>query len=158
MLSTQQRVEEFGVGGTDVCLPTTIKWQYHGAPLHSIGRAEEFKKSSTWIPDSKPKEFGVGGTDVCFPTTIKWQHRCAPLNSDGRVEEFKKNSTWSTNLGLRHVYLPVCGRKSQMTSSRHITVCLLAKDLMKLLYICTCVFFDLRFFRVRVSLRMWQEM
>jgi len=50
------------------------------------------------------------------------------------------SSTWSTTLGLRHVYLPVCGRKSQVTSSRHIVVCLLAKNLMKLLYICTCVF------------------
>jgi len=27
-----------------------------------------------------------------------------------------------------------------VTSSRHISVCLLAKDLMKLSYICTCVF------------------
>jgi len=27
-----------------------------------------------------------------------------------------------------------------VTSSRHIVVCLLAKNLMKLLYICTCVF------------------
>ena len=35
---------------------------------------------------------------------------------------------------------PICGRKSQVTSSSHIAVCLLAKDLMKLLYICTCVF------------------
>jgi len=47
MLNTRQQVEEFGVGGTDVCLPTTIKWQHCGAPLHSDGRAEEFKKSST---------------------------------------------------------------------------------------------------------------
>jgi len=47
MLKTRQRAEEFGVGGTDVCLPTTIKWQHRGAPLHSDGRAEEFKKSST---------------------------------------------------------------------------------------------------------------
>ena len=52
----------------------------------------------------------------------------------------KKSSTWSTTLGLRHVYLPICGRKSQVTSSRHIVVCLLAKNHMKLLYICTCVF------------------
>ena len=29
---------------------------------------------------------------------------------------------------------------SQLTSSRHIAVCLLAKNLIKLLYICTCVF------------------
>jgi len=29
-----------------VCLPTTIKWQHRGAPIHSDGRAEEFKKSS----------------------------------------------------------------------------------------------------------------
>jgi len=65
--------------------------------------------------------------------------------------EFKKSSTWSTTLGLRHVYLPVCGWKSQVTSSRHVVVCLLAKNLMKLLYICTCVFFDLWYFRVRVS-------
>jgi len=43
----RQRAEEFGVGGTDVCLPTTIKWQHCGAPLHSDGRVEEFKKSST---------------------------------------------------------------------------------------------------------------
>jgi len=28
-----------------------------------------------------------------------------------------------------------------VTSSKHIAVCLLAKDLMMLLYICTCVFF-----------------
>jgi len=44
-MNTQQRAEEFGVGGTDVCLPTTIKWQHHCAPLHCDGRAEEFKKS-----------------------------------------------------------------------------------------------------------------
>jgi len=37
-------------------------------------------------------------------------------------------------------FLHVCGRKSQVTSSSHIAVCLLAKDLMKLLYICACVF------------------
>ena len=54
-------------------------------------------------------------------------------------------------------FLPVCGRKSQVTSSRHIAVCLVAKALMKLLYICTCVFFDLWYFRIRASLRMWQE-
>ena len=87
----------------------------------------------------RAEEFGVGGTDVCLPTTIKCQHHGAPLHSDRRAEEFKKSSTWSTTLGLRPVYLPVCGRKSQVTS-RHIAVCLLAKDLMKLLYICTCVF------------------
>jgi len=46
-MNTRQRVEEFGVGGTDVRLPTTLKWQHRGAPLHSDGRAEEFKKSST---------------------------------------------------------------------------------------------------------------
>jgi len=56
------------------------------------------------------------------------------------AKEFKKSSTRSTTLGLRHAYLPVCGRKSQLTSSRHIVVCLLAKTLIKLLYICTCVF------------------
>ena len=61
--------------------------------------------------------------------------------SEGVQEEieFKKSSRWSTTLGLRHVYLPVCGRKSQLTSSRHIVVCILAKNLI-LLYICTCVF------------------
>ena len=37
-------------------------------------------------------------------------------------------------------FLPVCGRKSQVTLSRHIAVCLLAKDLIKSLYICTCAF------------------
>ena len=79
--------------------------------------------------------------------------------SEGVQEEleFKKNSTWSTTLGLWHVCLPVCGRKSQASSSRHIVVCLLAKNLMKLSYICTCVFFDIWYFRVRVSLRMRQE-
>ena len=90
----------------------------------------------------RAEEFRVGGTDVCLPTTIKWQHRCAPLHSDGRAEEFKKSSTRSTTLGLRHVFfLPVCGWKSPVTSSRHIVVCLFAKNFMKLLlYICTCVF------------------
>jgi len=38
------------------------------------------------------------------------------------------------------VFKPVCEQKSQVTSSRHIAVCLLAKDLMKLLCMCTCVF------------------
>ena len=75
---------------------------------------------------------------------------------------------WSTTLGLRHVYTErrkisrsegvqqelntihypraaACiftrlRANSQVTSSRHIVVCLLAKNLMKLLYICTCVF------------------
>ena len=63
--------------------------------------------------------------------------------TSGRVQEeleFKNSSTWSTTLGLQHVYLPVCGRKNWVTSTRHIAVCLLAKDLMKLLNICTCVF------------------
>jgi len=71
--------------------------------------------------------------------------RCAITfrRKSGRVHEeleFKKSSTWSTILGLRHVYLLVCGRKSQVTSSRHIVVCLFAKDLVKLVHICTCVF------------------
>ena len=88
----------------------------------------------------RAEEFGVGVTDVCLPTTIKWQHRSAPLHSDGKAEEFKKSSTGSTTLGLRHFYLPICGRKSQVTSSRHIAMCLLAKDLVKLSNICTCVF------------------
>jgi len=118
------------------------------------GRVQEELNMNT---QQRAEEFGVGGTQVCLPTTIQWQHHGAPLYSDRRAEEFKKSSTWSTTLGLRHVYLPVCGRKSQVTSSRHIAVCLLAKDLMKLLYICTCVFFYLWYFRVRVSLRMWQE-
>jgi len=46
-MNTRQRAEEFGVGGTDVCVLPTIKWQHCGVPLHSDGRAEEFKKSST---------------------------------------------------------------------------------------------------------------
>jgi len=92
MLSTRQQAEEFGVGGTDVCLSTTIKWQHRGAPLHSDGRAEEFKKFNM-NTRQRAEEFEVGGTDVCLPTTIKWQHRGAPLHSDGRVEEFKKSST-----------------------------------------------------------------
>ena len=74
MLSTRQRAEEFGVGGTDVCLPTTIKWQHRGAPLHSDGRAEEFKKLNM-NTRQRVEEFGAGGADVCLPTTIKWQHR-----------------------------------------------------------------------------------
>ena len=92
MLSTRQRAEEFGVGGIDVCLPTTIKWHHRGAPLHSDGRAEEFKELNM-NTRQRVEEFGVGGADVCLPTTIKWQHRGAPLHSDGRAEEFKKSST-----------------------------------------------------------------
>jgi len=53
--------------------------------------------------------------------------------------EFKKSSTWSTTLGLQHVYFPVCRRKCPVTSSRNIAMCLHAKDLMKLLYLCACV-------------------
>jgi len=118
------------------------------------GRVQEELNMNT---RQQAEEFGVGGTDACLPTTIKWQHCGAPLHSDGRAEEFKKSSTWSNTQGLRHVYLPVCGRKSQVTSSRHIAVCLLAKDFMKLLHICTCIFFFQWYFRVRVSLRMWPE-
>jgi len=57
-----------------------------------------------------------------------------------KIQDTEKPRVDHVELGLRHVYLPVCGRKSQVTSSRHIVVCLLAKNLMKLLYICTCVF------------------
>jgi len=66
---------------------------------------------------------------------------CLP-RSEGVLEEleFKKSSTWSTTLGLRHVYVPVCGRKSQVTSSRHIVVCLFAKTLWNY-YIFAGVFF-----------------
>jgi len=94
-----------------------------------------------------------------WSTTLGLRHVYI-LKSEGAQDEleFKKSSTWSTTLGPRHVYLPICGRKSQVTSSRHIVEHLLAKkNLMKLLYVCTCVFFDLWYFRVRVSLRMWQE-
>jgi len=69
------------------------------------------------------------------------------LRSEGVQEEleFKKSSTWSTTLGLLHVYLPVCGRKSQVTSSRHIVVCLFARKKIKsyqiVIYLHVCFFF-----------------
>jgi len=124
------------------------EWRTATVPFYSCGKAHH---------DSLPTQ---GLRHVYLPVcgwkiqvTSKWQHPGAPLYSDGRAEEFKKSSTLSTILGLQHVYYPDSVRKSQVTSSRHIAVCLVAKDLMKLLYICMCVFliYD---FRVRVSLRM----
>ena len=140
----------------------------------------EFKKNSTWsttlglrhvyLPVCERKSLRLAAPWWAFPqlqqqrapswsTTLGLRHVYIPKSEGVQDElEFKKSSTWSTTLGLRHVYLPVCGRKSQVTSSRHIVVCLLAKkNHTKLLYICTCVFLDLWYFRVRVSLRMWQE-
>jgi len=133
MLNTRQWEEEFGVGGTMGCLPTTWTRQYRGAQItfqwksRRVQEELEFKKSSNMLH---------------YPT---WGCGMS-IYSDGRTEEIKKSSssrraqTWSTE--VRHGHLPDSVRKSQLTSTRPIAVCLLAnlKDLIKLLHICTCVF------------------
>jgi len=86
----------------------------------------------TTEPSHNYKMAGKSAIMIHYPRAASYLYR--------EAKEFKKSSTRSTTLGLRHVYLPVCGRKSQLTSSRHIVVYLLAKNLTKLLYICTGVF------------------
>ena len=115
-------------------------------------------ENTKYIPTAGGRARGWWHYDVPSHSSKMTASRCVLLNTRQRAEEFGVPShnykTWKSGrvqeelnmihypraAGLWHVYLLVCGRKSQMTLSRHIAVCLLAKDLMKLLYICTCVF------------------
>ena len=157
----RQRTQELGVVG----------------PSHNYKMAPRAPSWSTtlglrhvFLTRLQAEKSKVGGTIMSLPTTTKWQQR-AP--------------SWSTTLGVRHVSYTERRRSSRrariqeelnMIHYPRAAACmftrlraeessdfieahcgLLAKNLMKLYYICTCVFFDLWYFRVRVSLRMWKE-
>jgi len=177
---TRLRAVESKVG----CTPTTTKWQQEAPSLSTtLGLRHlytEKRRSSRrarvqekLTESSYPSESGrvkVGDTMMSLPTTTIRQQR-AP--------------SWSTTLGLRHVYTEKrrSSRRAQVQEElnmihypravsciftrlrveessdfveAHCGVPSREKPYEIVIYLHVCVF-DLWYFTVRVSLRMWQE-
>ena len=150
MLNTRQRVEEFRNGGAPWCCYSG-KWQHHFAPLmfqRKRGSVQE-KFNMIHYPKAAKCLFTRLRAEESSDFKMAASQRAITFwRNSKRVQEeleFKKSSTWSTILGLQHVYFPICGRKSPVTSSRNIAMCLHAKDLMKLLFLwsCVCLIYDI---------------
>jgi len=145
------------------------RWEKWSRSWHEGVQEElEFKKSSVYPSESGRVE--VDGTMMSLPTTTKWQQR-AP--------------SWYTTLGLRHVYTEKrrSSRRSRVQKELNMihypraAACIFTRlraeessDFIEahcgvpsrekpyeiVIYLHVCVF-DVWYFRVRVSLRMWQE-
>jgi len=161
--------------------PVQIRWKSHVSFPLSQGRWPSLIRRNRWLWALKknqessiyPSESGrvkVGGTMMSFPTTTKWRQR-AP--------------SWSTTLGLRHVYTEKrrSSRRARVQEELNMihypraAACIFTRlraeessDFIEahcgvpsrekpyeiVIYLHVCVF-DLWYFRVRVLLRMWQE-
>jgi len=144
-------------------LPTTTKWQQEIPPWSTtLGLWHVYTKKRRSSRRARVQE--ELNVPVWERKSQGWRYHDEPSHN---YKMTVKSAIMIHYLGLRHVYnenrrssrgtrvqqelnmihyprAAACiftrGRNSQVTSSRHIVMYLLAKNLMKLLYICTCVF------------------
>jgi len=146
MLYNQQRAEEFGVGGSAVCLSKTIKWKHCGTPLKyptASGRV--------WVwwhcrVSSHNYKMAASRCAINIQTEERKSSRNARVQEEHKHDPLEIIPDLPFGFPINNIISPLrCCMfiYSKVTSTRPAAVCLLAKDLIKLLYICTFVFFYL---------------